>query len=231
MLWLGPTHIKTLLVFVKPVSQQTLFSPVVSKQIRFQNSPNKIQPNPPVEVFKPQEESGWCPWYRRSVLCLSNAAIDVDLLTLVVPETANGLSPEEAEEKWCRRRWRCFCSCFQLGSTLPAPPSPPPAACDGAPSSSKISDGTVPLRYCQGFFPAVSLSPRLALNLLTSNRIMFLLPWMAAMWRGVWPHVDLAFMSKVKPTFSTPYLKPQPKRADQCLFELSIFKYICLLCP
>lgn len=163
------------------------------------------------------EESDWCPWNRARDLCLRNAAIDDDLLTLAVPEMVSGLSPEEAEERWCRRWWRwCFCG-FRLRSTVPTPPSSFTAARGGAPSSWKMSDDTVWLRYCQGFFPAVSLSLTSALNLLTSKRIMFLWPWMAAMWRGVWPHVDLAFMSKVKPAFWTPYLKPQPERADQRL--------------
>lgn len=150
------------------------------------------------------EESDWWPWNRCSDLCLRNAANDDDLFTFTVPETVSGLFPEEAEEKWWRRRRRCCCCSL---STLPTPPSPLPAVCGGAPSSWKASDGAVRLRYCHAFFPAVSLSVTSALNLLTSSRIMLLWPCMAAMWRGVWPLVDLAFMSKATPTFWTPYLK------------------------
>lgn len=178
------------------------------------------------------EESDWCPWKRRSDLCLRNAAIDDDLLTLVVPDMVSGLSPE-AEEKWCRLLRRWCCSDFKPFSILPTPPSFLQAARDGAPSSWKTSDDAVQLRYCQGFFPAVSLSFTLALNLLTSNRIIFLCPWIAAMWRGVWPHVDLAFMSKAKPAFSTPYLKAQREQINAwlhkvCLSAFDVFKNECV---
>lgn len=145
-------------------------------------------------------------WYRFRDLCLRNAANEEDLLTFALPEAVGCLWSEEAEERWWRRRrWRR--EGRRSKSVFPTPPSPVRAARGGAPSSWKTSTGMTRSRYCHAFFPAVSLSRTSAPNLVTSKRIMFLWPWMAAMWRGVWPLVDLAFTSKVKPAFWTPYLK------------------------
>lgn len=140
-------------------------------------------------------------WYRFRDLCLRNAANDDDLLTF---EVANCLWTGDAEDKRCRWRRRDDC---RATSIFPTSPTPFRAARGGAPSSWKTSNGMAQSRYCHAFFPAVSLSRTSAPNLFTNKRIRFLWLWIVAMWRGVWPLVDLAFMSKFTPAFSTPYLK------------------------
>lgn len=152
-------------------------------------------------------------WKRLRDLCLSKAAMDDDLFTRMGSATVSGLCPDDAVEKWCRLRGRLWSCCWSqlllLLSILLAAPS---AALAGAPSSWKTSGDIGTLRYCHGFFPATSRSRTSALNLLTSSLMMFLCPWMAAMWSAVWPHVDLELTSNIIPSFWTPYLQPEKRQ-------------------